>query len=110
MIDIKFEDFITEEMITKKNELRSLQHKERMARLNLHGSDYKTSKIVDGEYTEAEIEVIKANRSQWRQEVRLCEQEIPILKLEVDKLFAEAKQKYQEELNKLQEQFLVLGE
>lgn len=38
--------------------------------------EYKTSKYTDGEYTEEEWAEIKAQRKQWREQIRQLEKEL----------------------------------
>jgi hypothetical protein len=94
--EIKFEDFITYEMREKQKALLLAKHKEMVARNNLIANEYKTSKIVDGDYTEQEVLEIKAIRTQWRKEVNEYSAEYERLKPEVEALWEIARQRYNE--------------
>lgn len=46
----------------------------------LHNSDYKQSKFIDGELTEAEYAPIREQRKAWRAEINVLEAEIAELR------------------------------
>ena len=45
-------------------------------KLNLQETDYQPLKYIDGEYTEEEYAVLKAQRQAWREEIRLLEKQL----------------------------------
>lgn len=42
-------------------------------KMNLEQTDYQPLKYIDGEYTEEEYAVLKAQRQAWREEIRQLE-------------------------------------
>lgn len=105
--EIKFEDFITQEMREKQKALLLAKHKENVARNNLIGTDYQAIKYAEGELTIAEYAEIKAKRIQWRKDVNEYSAEYERLKPEVEALWNNARQKYNEAVEKQNEQFMA---
>ena len=99
--NIKFEDFITDELKELYNQRGNYQHKLRVALNNLYGYDYKTSKYVDGELTEEEFVEVKEKRKQWRKEVNESREKLDVLNAEIKALEDKAKAKYEHALQDL---------
>ena len=99
--NIKFEDFITDELKELYNQRGNYQHKLRVALNNLHGYDYKTSKYVDGELTEEEFVEVKEKRKQWRKEVNESREKLDVLNAEIKAIEDKAKAKYEQALQDL---------
>lgn len=99
--NIKFEDFITDELKELYNQRGNYQHKLRVALNNLHGYDYKTSKYVDGELTEEEFAEVKEKRKQWRKEVNESREKLDVLNAEIKALEDKAKAEYEQALQDL---------
>ena len=101
MEEIRFEDFITEEMREKSNALVLAQRNEMLARNNLLSTDYQALKFAEGELTVEEYAEVKAKRIQWRKEVNKYSAQAKALKLEYQQLYAEAKAEYEQALQDL---------
>lgn len=99
--NIKFEDFITDELKELYNQRGNYQHKLRVALNNLHGYDYKTSKYVDGELTEEEFAEVKKKRKQWRKEVNESQEKLDVLNAEIKALEDKVKAEYEQALQDL---------
>ena len=93
--NIRFEDFITNELKEKQKTLSIVRQKEMTARYNLSRTDYQAIKFAEGELTVEEYTEVKAQRSQWRKEVNEYSAQAKTLKLEYQQLYVEAKEKYQ---------------
>ncbi len=99
--NIKFEDFITDELKELYNQRGNYRHKLRVALNNLYGHDYKTSKYVDGELTEEEFAEVKEKRKQWRKEVNESQEKLDVLNAEIKVLEDKAKAEYEQALQDL---------
>lgn len=67
-------EFSEEELkLFRKNEI---QHQIEELKQNLKDYDHKGQKYIDGEYTEEEWAEIKAQRKQWREQIRELEKEL----------------------------------
>ena len=104
--NIKFEDFITDELKELYNQRSNCQHKLRVALNNLTAYDYKTSKYVDGELTEEEFAEVKEKRKQWRKEVNDYSNQINELRRDINMLMDSAKFEYEAELQKRYTEFI----
>ena len=95
MKEIRFEDFITDEMQAKMNALSLAQRNEMLALNNLFGTDYQALKFAEGELTVEKYTEIKAKRIQWREEVNENRALIKVLKSELKELEDEARTAYE---------------
>ena len=109
MEEIRFEDFITEEMRAKANALSLAQRNETLARNNLLSTDYQAIKFAEGELTAEEYAEVKAQRTQWRKEVNEYSAQAKTLKLEYQQLYVEAKEKYQEKVKEYEAEMYPEG-
>lgn len=74
IVDGQFVQLWSEEFCKKKIYARD---RIRELKLLLLNSDYKTQKYIEGQYTEEEWAVIKAERQAWRDEINELESLIP---------------------------------
>lgn len=103
---IQFTDFITEELKNKRDE-RYLTNKKMLDSINtLNYLDYKTSKVIDGEFTTQEIEEIKATRKELRKTVNDCKDKLLIVEKELKVLEDNARAEYEKALQEEYEQFM----